>query len=61
MTKLSTPYHECATVYVDEYGAPVFRDGRRYHCRRRAYRRGPDGRWYCRSCLHSARRRAGEL
>jgi hypothetical protein len=58
MAKLSTPYHECSITYVDEHGAPVYQAGRPYHCPYAAYRRGPDGKWYCRTHLRQ-RQRAG--
>ncbi len=60
MAKLSTPYHECAVTYVDEHGAPVYKDGRRYHCPSAAYRRH-DGKWLCRTHLRQARERAARL
>ena len=51
MAKLSTPYHECSVTYVDERGAPVYKNGRLYHCPFAAYRRDSNGKWVCRKHL----------
>jgi hypothetical protein len=53
MAKLSTPYHQCATAYVDNNGVPTG-----HHCPYAAYRKSTDGRWLCRSCNRRARARA---
>ena len=57
MAKLSTPHHECAITYVDEHGAPVYQNGRRYHCPFAAYRTH-EGQWLCRKHLQQAKARA---
>ena len=51
MAKLSTPYHQCATTYVDEHGVPTG-----HHCPYAAYRRH-DGRWLCKGCTRHVRAR----
>ena len=51
MAKLSTPYHQCATTYVDSYGVPTG-----HHCPYAAYRRFA-GKWLCKSCTRRARAR----
>jgi len=52
MAKLSTPYHQCVTTYVDEYGVPTG-----HHCPYAAYRKH-EGKWLCKSCARRARDRA---
>ena len=54
MAKLSTTYHECSVTYVDANGAPVFRDGRLYHCPFPAYRKDAAGKWLCRKHMRRA-------
>lgn len=52
MAKLSTPYHQCATRYVDDKGVPTG-----HKCPFPAYKRLA-GRWLCRTCLRRAKARA---
>ena len=60
MPKLSTPSHECNVAYVDENGAPVYQNGRRYHCPSPAYRRDAKGEWLCRKHMQQAKARAAK-
>lgn len=59
MAQLSTPYHECAVAYVNEHGAPVYRNGRPYHCPFAAYRQH-GGKWLCKKHLQAAKARAAQ-